>query len=161
MTPTYEEARLWLADERAERFWQMIEKQPDGCWLWTGALTNSGHGQYRMYDGPVRVHRLMWILARQQDIPDWLVVRHFMCDTKRCCNPAHLVGGTQGENVRDTWLIHKAYRDDIENRARAEYLKHPYVGYFHEHSSKNVIPPPAVGEQSVGYTMHPPSFATA
>lgn len=130
MTPTYEEAVLWLTDDRAERFWRMVQPQLDGCWLWKGALTDTGHGQYRMYDGVVRVHRLTWILARQRDIPADLVIRHFLCDNKPCCNPGHLVGGSQGENVRDIWLIHKAYRDDLEHRTRLEYLKNPYVGYF-------------------------------
>jgi hypothetical protein len=33
-------------------------------------------------------------------IPDGLVVRH-TCDTPRCCQPAHLIIGTQPDNVQD------------------------------------------------------------
>lgn len=132
MTPTYEQAHQWLTDEREQRFWQMIAKQPNGCWVWQGSLSDSGHGQYAMYGGTARVHRLTWMLARERDIPDGLVIRHLLCDNTRCCNPRHLVGGSQGENCRDTWAIHQSYRNDVEHRARQEYLKHSYVGYFSE-----------------------------
>ncbi len=132
MTPTYEEVKLWLTPERDTRFWRKVDKRPDGCWVWKGSLTDSGHGQCNFDGGSVRVHRLTWILARERDIPDWLVVRHLMCDRKPCCNPAHLVGGTQGENVQDIWLVHKPYDESKEQEARAEYLNHPFIGYFSE-----------------------------
>lgn len=132
MTPTYEEARLWFTPEREARFCQMIDKRSDGCWMWTGALTDTGHGQYRMLGSIVRVHRLTWILARQMDIPDWMVVRHLMCDNKPCCNPTHLVGGTKGENNQDRVFIHAAYDWDAERQARGKYLKTPYLAYFHD-----------------------------
>ncbi len=132
MTPTYEQAREWFTPLRLLRFERKIEKCADGCWLWRGALTETGHGQYDFGGGVTRVHRLTWILARQRDIPDGMVIRHLMCDNKPCCNPAHLVGGTQGENVRDIWLVHRPYDVDKEQREIAEYLKNPYVGYFHD-----------------------------
>ena len=133
MTPSCEEVELWFTPERAASFWAKVNTQrPDGCWEWTGAKTDSGHGQYFMLDGTVRVHRLTWILARQTDIPDWMKIRHLMCDHKWCCNPAHLVGGTYGENNQDRVFIHAAYDWDTEQQARTEYLKHPYLGYFQD-----------------------------
>jgi hypothetical protein len=131
MTPTYEQVKLWFTPERAAKFWSLVNiLHPRGCWIWTGALTDTGHGQTWMQGGTVRVHRLTWILARQADIPDWMVIRHFMCNQRTCCNPAHLVGGTQGENVQDIWYVHKAYDLAQEMEARSEYRQHPYVGYF-------------------------------
>src|ERR1700686_5247571 len=104
MTPTYEQVKLWFNPVRLMRFWAKVNKRPDGCWIWTGALTDTGHGRHDFDGDTVRVHRLTWVMERQRDIPEMLgdkpfVVRHLMCDNEPCCNPAHLVGGTQGENV--------------------------------------------------------------
>lgn len=132
VTPCFEEVNFWFTPERLANFWAKVEKRSDGCWKWLGALTDTGHGQYRMLGGTVRVHRLTWIMARQRDIESWMKIRHLMCDHKWCINPGHLVGGTQGENNSDRTLIHAAYDWDQEQRARAEYLKHPYIGYFQD-----------------------------
>jgi hypothetical protein len=109
-----------------------VNKRADGCWIWAGGITDTGHGRYDFDGEVVRVHRLTWLLARQTDIQDALVIRHLMCDHKRCCNPAHLVGGTQRENVEDIWLVHKPYDVAKEQDATAEYMKHPFIGYFSE-----------------------------
>ena len=82
-----------------------------------------------------------------------------MCDHKNCCNPAHCVGGTQTENLEDNVMIHLAHKLDTERRAREEYAKHPYIGYF---SDQNSIPiPPACvprAEQWGGFPMHTPAI---
>ena len=141
MTPTYEQLREWFTPARAARFWRKVEKNatPEGCWLWRGSLTETGHGQYRMLDGVVRIHRLTWILARQRDIPDWMVIRHLMCSNRACCNPSHIVGGTQGENVEDQFL-HASYDYAAEELARIEYTANPYLGFFSEKGICNPTP---------------------
>jgi hypothetical protein len=170
VTPTYEQAKLWFTPAREMRFWRKVEKTAEGCWLWCGALTESGHGQLDFNGHIVRVHRLTWLLARKLDIPEFIpdrdgeyvpfVVRHLMCDQKQCCNPAHLAGGSQGENVEDTWKIHLAYKQETERQARERYSKHPYIGYFSDHNSIP-IPPHAETQDSYryGFPMHHPSTA--
>ena len=139
MTPTYEYLKLWFTPAREARFWRKVDKRADGCWVWTGSLTESGHGRYDIDGAVTRVHRLTWILARERDIPEmviWkgelkpLVIRHLMCDNEACCNPAHLVGGAQGENVADIWLLHKRFDEAMEQEAIAAYQVTPFVGYF-------------------------------
>jgi hypothetical protein len=147
MTPCYEHVKLWFTPVRLARFLRRVDKREGGCWLWTGSLSQSGHGLYDFDGGIVRVHRLMWIMARERDLPEFLthndlglplpkpvelVIRHLMCDHAACCNPAHLVGGAQGENVRDIWLVHKLYDAAIEEEARASYRENPYTGHFSE-----------------------------
>lgn len=170
MTPSYEQARLWFTPAREVRFWRKVEKTADGCWLWNGAKKESGHGQIDFDGHNIRVHRLTWLLARKRDIPEFIcdsqgeyvafVVRHFMCDRKNCCNPAHLVGGTQSENLEDGKMIHLAYKLDTERRAREEYSKHPYIGYFSDHNSIPI--PPCETPTHVqwgGFPMHHPAMS--
>jgi hypothetical protein len=168
MTPTYEQFKQWFTPARAARFWAKVEKNatPEGCWLWHGALTDSGHGQVYCCDHNVRVHRLTWMLARERSIPDNIpdsygeyhafVVRHLMCNNPNCCNPSHLVGGTQAENVEDIWQIHVAYQRDAERRVIERYLEHPFLGYFNE----NLSPLHGVPQQvhRLGSPMHYPSM---
>lgn len=147
MTPCYEHVKLWFTPLRLERFWSKVDKRPDGCWFWTGSLTDTGHGRYDFDGETVRVHRLTWIMARERDLPEFLthndrglplpepvplVIRHFMCDNKPCCNAAHLIGGSQGENVMDIRMVHKLYDAAIEQEARASYRENPYTGHFSE-----------------------------
>jgi len=166
VTPTYEQLQEWFTPARAARFWRKVEKNatPEGCWLWRGSCADGGHGQVYCCGHNVRVHRLTWMIARKRSIPEFIpdsrgefapfVVRHLMCDHANCCNPAHLVGGTPEENVRDTWQIHIAYRADAERRAREDYSEHPFLGYF----SENLTPLPVVPQQElwVGFPLHYP-----
>ena len=167
MTPTYEQAKEWFTPARERRFWERVEKQADfGCWLWRGSLTEDGHGQVFCCGGNVRVHRLTWVLARQRDIPEFIfdsrrgeyvpfVIRHLMCDNEKCCRPAHLVGGCQAENVKDIWLIHHAYKQDVEAQLRREYLTHPYAGYFSEKNLTGGVGE-AQQEHRLGFPLHYP-----
>ena len=56
MTPTYELAKMWFTPIRESRFWGKVDKRPNGCWLWTGSLTDSGHGRYDFDGDTVRMH---------------------------------------------------------------------------------------------------------
>jgi hypothetical protein len=68
---------------------------PDtGCHVWTGGRASKGYGQLR-----IGVHRLAWELANGP-IPEGMQVLH-RCDNPRCCNPDHLMLGTQAENMAD------------------------------------------------------------
>jgi hypothetical protein len=82
---------------------QKIERQADGCWAWTGALTQRrprGGWGYAIADiggKTTQVHRAMYEHHRGP-IPDGLTLDH-LCRVRRCVNPAHLEPVTGQENT--------------------------------------------------------------
>lgn len=77
-----------------------------GCWLWTAGRFKNGYGMFaigRDAEGRqhnIQAHRLAYVWHKRVDIPAGAVVMH-ACDVRECVNPAHLVLGTQADNVSD------------------------------------------------------------
>ncbi len=74
----------------------------DECWEYQGSLDGCGYGFTRTaWKGPtVKAHRVMYELYNDYTLQPKEVVRH-TCDNPSCCNPHHLIKGTQADNVRD------------------------------------------------------------
>lgn len=74
------------------RLWAKVEKHPDGCWVWTGAVNKRQNGYGIIYVGPPRrqgvVHVLVYEWLRGP-IPDDFDLDH-LCRNTRCVNPDHL-----------------------------------------------------------------------
>lgn len=85
-----------------KRFWDKVEKT-DGCWNWaaarSGGRSGKDYGAFRLSDPrrQVYAHRFSFEMHHGY-LPK--VVRH-SCDNGLCVNPAHLLPGTQADNVRD------------------------------------------------------------
>jgi hypothetical protein len=88
----------------ATRFFNFVEKQENGCWLWTGSVMgNNGYGSFRVSatEGCIGAHRMSWIL-HFGEIPEGLMVLHH-CDVKLCINPSHLFLGDKQDNAIDSY----------------------------------------------------------
>lgn len=81
-------------------FFSRVDKRPDGCWLWTGALAR-GYGS--MFDGQTArpAHRVSWELAGRV-LVDGMDLDH-LCRVRCCVNPDHLEQVTRSENLRRMW----------------------------------------------------------
>jgi hypothetical protein len=120
-----------------QRFWSKIKEQPGEmkCWLWTGAKQN-GYGVIYLTVADKKivmlVHRVTLILRSGKDYPEECpVVRHVVCGKRACCNPAHLLAGTQAQNVQDSW-------NDATIDHRGKKSRIPYIAPI-------AIPGPVVG----------------
>lgn len=86
--------------KRENRFWSQIERRSEQeCWPWLGKVDKDGYGFFWCERPKIqRSHRYMFYKTNGY-LPE--VVRH-TCDNPNCNNPNHLLGGTQGDNNRDT-----------------------------------------------------------
>jgi hypothetical protein len=93
----------------------------DDCWEWTGKHGPAGHGQFSIAQKYYGASRVMFFLTRGT----WpLVVRH-TCDNGACVNPAHLLPGTQADNLRDMVSRGRHYQQKKTHCAPAN---HPLSG---------------------------------
>jgi len=96
-------------------FYSKIERSDsDGCWIWKGRCTHNDKygcgGGYGCVDLPQRLarrlgkrqmlaHHVAWALAGRPRDPTKKLLHG--CDTRNCCNPAHLHEGTCKENTAE------------------------------------------------------------
>lgn len=87
------------------RFHARTDKDgPAGCWLWTGAVTNSGYASGSSGGKSMLAHR--WAYERfVGPIPEGLELDH-LCRVTLCVNPTHLEPVTHEENVRRAMPTH-------------------------------------------------------
>ncbi len=96
------DAKSWHGNTIRSRFEDKIMYEPmTGCWIWTGATRGNNHyGAIKISQTKsVLCHRLSYEMYKEC-IPDKLKVLH-TCDNPLCCNPNHLVVGTQLDNIQD------------------------------------------------------------
>lgn len=94
--------RLKTAEERIEKY--VASASEDDCWPWLGATTRGGYGEMVRDDGKIGyAHRVSFELASGEKLTKKDTVRH-SCDNRPCCNPKHLIRGSQKENLQDMFL---------------------------------------------------------
>jgi hypothetical protein len=94
-----------LEQKDVSRFWSKVDiRGQDDCWPWLGAAGSSGHGRFKVAGKLYSPHRISYSLANGaiENVDEFhgTVIRH-KCDNPPCCNPAHLIDGTQMDNVID------------------------------------------------------------
>lgn len=82
---------------------------PDACWPWTRSTNrrDAGYGRFTKNGVDILAHRAAWELANGEKLGADDRVLHD-CDNPVCCNPKHLLRGTQKDNVAD--MVRKGRR---------------------------------------------------
>ena len=106
----------------ADRFWTLVRKANEGCWLWTGSSTGPQRARYGnlQFNGSIqKAHRVSWQISNGP-IPVGMRVLH-RCDVPLCVRPDHLFLGTLSDNARDCYLKNRSpIFEAIRVRARQQ-----------------------------------------
>lgn len=95
--------------EEIQSFWESLQVQENGCWLFVPKASGGYRYQYGgvCHHGiPHSAHRMAYALTKGT-IPAGYEVCH-VCDTPLCCRPEHLFVGTHQENVIDFYTKRRA-----------------------------------------------------
>lgn len=88
----------WVSQN--ERLLSKITFSKNGCWEWTGTISNKGYPAFMIFK-PKRkncyAHRLIWELTKGEKIPDGLEMDH-LCKNTKCVRPSHMEPVTGKEN---------------------------------------------------------------
>lgn len=75
-------------------------KNENDCWEYKGFKNKDGYGRIGTAKGKTdSAHRIMFKIFKGV-IPKDKVIMH-ICDNPACCNPKHLILGTQNDNIQD------------------------------------------------------------
>jgi len=156
------QVRGGFTTEDVDRFWsKVLRRGADDCWEWQAATHKSGYGKvwWPGHKYAIQAHRVAFFLAHGY-FPK-AMVRH-TCDNRPCCNPAHLVEGTQLDNMRDAAKRDRsAYgsrngqakltEDDVREIRRVFVVGHPEYGAA-ALSRKYGVTPEAIARAARGIT---------
>lgn len=87
-------------DKTIDRFWDKVNKgSKDECWIWNGAKTNEGYGQFWNEGSKMNAHR--FILKHETEVDEEEALH--LCNNPSCVNPDHLKWGTHSENIQQAY----------------------------------------------------------
>lgn len=98
-----------------EAFHAKVSHQ-SGCWIWQGAVSGTGYGQFSVAGRTVKAHRFAYEEAFGP-IPAGVLVCH-RCDDPLCVKPSHLFLGSSADNSGD--MVNKGR--SFKNRGEAHGL---------------------------------------
>ena len=109
-----------ISDKTIQRFAKYVDDSggPWACWEWQGTIQNSGYGFINFVDQTtgknttMTAHRMAALLAGIK--LDDLILH--TCDNPRCCNPSHLMPGTQKDNIQQSINRGRFHRPELRGQ---------------------------------------------
>jgi hypothetical protein len=71
---------------------------PNGCHEWQGGQNGGGYGKVWWEGKKWYIHRLRYEMEFGP-VPEGMVLDHYACNNRKCCNPTHVRPVTIRENV--------------------------------------------------------------
>lgn len=89
----------FVAQPLEDRFWEKVDKKPDGCWNWKGYTDNGkAYGRLRLgKENKIATH-VSWFIHTGKWPNKYMCHK---CDNPPCVNPEHLFEGTHWDNMED------------------------------------------------------------
>jgi hypothetical protein len=106
-----------------QRFWGKVDKDANGCWLWTAGTGRDGYGKFSFGYKTIMAHRMAYELVCGE-IPIGMKVLH-SCDVRSCVNPRHLFLGTNDDNSKD--MVRKGRQAKGERAHNVKLTAHDIV----------------------------------
>lgn len=89
---------LTLSQSDLDRFFSKLDPPNErGCREWNRATYPAGYGEFSLGSDVVLAHRVAFFIANGY----WPEICRHTCDNPPCCEPAHLLDGSQADNVHD------------------------------------------------------------
>lgn len=151
-------------------FWAQVDMSggPDACWPWRACKGENVYGKVKWTEGGQRrqdrAHRRAFEISN-----GWLpkgkgrgcgLVRH-ACDFKPCCNPAHLLSGTQVDNAHDAierglYVPPPVFHGEAHPRARltAEIVRSAREAHLAGVSASALARQHGVGGSTMDHALH-------
>jgi hypothetical protein len=83
-----------------DRFFNYVEKKPDGCWVWIGKISNNGYGRFFTEGKSTAAHRYLYALKNGPFGNNQFALHK--CDNRPCVNPDHIFVGSKKDNFYDS-----------------------------------------------------------
>lgn len=108
--------------DRIAHFWSYVDiRDPDECWPWLGAINDDGYGKYKYHGKSIGAHvtayKINNNISLDVELDITIKIRH-SCDHRKCCNFAHLLAGTQLDNVRDAVSRNRHIHGETSGRSK-------------------------------------------
>lgn len=99
--------KIGTEDPILRRFLSKVDiRGEDECWNWKGSKDTAGYGMFWLQGSAKGAHRISYFI-KNGELPGFdaegneLCIRH-SCNNPACCNPAHLLIGTDKDNLIDS-----------------------------------------------------------
>lgn len=88
---------LYTVDDYKDMYFDKVQQQENGCYLWTAAKNNIGYGMFRYFGKMRTTHRIMaeWegFDIKNKDV-------YHTCGVYNCVNPQHLLVGSKRDRTQ-------------------------------------------------------------